>query len=250
MTRARVFPYLEVPPLHLGGWFISPERVLLCAGVIVAYWLIASEAKRRGLNPDRAKVLSLWIGVAGLASIALMGAFARSFSTSFGGTFGGLAGGWIYLRSKRLSPQESLQYLDVIAFSLPFAGVLGRAGCVLEHGHWGVRTASWLGVQYPGGSRYDLALLEMFFLLAIAALFVMIAGQSRRAGVLFFGFIAAYGAFRFPLEYLRMERALVAGLSVEQWSAAAALLLGLAGLYGAYRPQRRRNHVHVVANGN
>ncbi len=60
----------------------------------------------------------------------------------------------------------------MVAWAFPFGWVFGRIGCALVQDHPGVWSSSWLAVQYPGGSRYDLAVLEVFLLPVLALLIV------------------------------------------------------------------------------
>src|SRR6185295_13710423 len=69
---------------------------------------------------------------------------------SFGGLFAGLAGGVIYLWRTVKAP-AMWGYMDALAFVFPRAWLFGRIGCALSHDHPGMRTASWIGVRYPGG---------------------------------------------------------------------------------------------------
>ena len=49
--------------------------------------------------------------------------------------------------------------LDMMSFAIICAYAVARFGCFLAHDHPGRFTGSWLGVQYPEGTRFDLGLL-------------------------------------------------------------------------------------------
>jgi uncharacterized protein (TIGR03437 family) len=48
-----------------------------------------------------------------------------------------------------------------LAFVFPMGWIIGRTGCILAHDHPGRATALFLGVRYPGGPQFDLAVLEV-----------------------------------------------------------------------------------------
>jgi phosphatidylglycerol:prolipoprotein diacylglycerol transferase len=121
---------------------------------------------------------------------------------SFGGLFAGLAGGWFYLRAQKLNAARMWQYIDALAFVFPFAWALGRAGCAVAHDHPGMASNSWLAVQFPGGGRYDLGLLECLFMLPLMGLFLWLDRRPRPAGFYLGLFLTVYGLFRIWLDSL------------------------------------------------
>lgn len=127
-------------------------------------------------------------------------------------------------------------YLDHGAVGLLVGLGILRVGCFIGHHHAGRLSTSWLAVQYPGGARLDLALLEELWILAILA--GVFLGRRRwtdvRAGILCSTLGLAYAAGRFVLELVRgadlesigrHSDARYGGLTVVQY---AAIALGLA----------------------
>jgi hypothetical protein len=65
-------------------------------------------------------------------------------------------------------------YLNLYGFVVVVIWACVRAGCTLAHDHPGRLTTSWLGVRFPGGTRFDLGLLELLAALFVCALFILL----------------------------------------------------------------------------
>jgi phosphatidylglycerol:prolipoprotein diacylglycerol transferase len=89
-----------------------------------------------------------------------------------------LAMSGLYLLLRRNSAQP-WRVLDTLAFSFPFVWTLARAGCALAHDHIGRASSSFLAVQFPGGPRFDLGLLECAASALLAASFLLAAPVRR-----------------------------------------------------------------------
>ncbi len=248
-----MFPYLEVDVFRAGPLRLSLVRLLLGAGILLGYFLVLRRARQRGASDGVASRLALAMVVSGFigahffkilyfddmwdrlrgepwAALAIF-----SGSASFGGVFGALAGGWLYLRRRGLSAKRSLAYLDLVAFVFPVSLLFGRFGCYLVHDHPGIRTASWLGVRYPDGTRFDLGLLEFFFLALVVVAFRVLDRARRPEGFYFSWFLTAYGAFRWGLDALHVDPVRYWGVTVDQWSAGAAIAVGLLAAWSRLR---------------
>jgi len=96
---------------------------------------------------------------------------SSSSATSSGGLFGGVVGFLFYARRH---PVDVWRSADAIAFGLPVGWLFGRIACASIHDHPGVRSVSPFAVAWPGGSRFDLGLLEFMFvpLLIVGVLLV------------------------------------------------------------------------------
>jgi phosphatidylglycerol:prolipoprotein diacylglycerol transferase len=92
-------------------------------------------------------------------------------------------------------------------------------------------------VRFPDGPRLDTGLLELFWSLAVAALFLALGRRPRPPG-LFLGLLfALYGPARFVLDGLRVGEATHLGLTPGQSASIVATLGGAALLL---RITRRR----------
>jgi hypothetical protein len=81
---------------------------------------------------------------------------------------GAILGGFAWLAARK-QLGSWIEIVEAGSFALPFAWIPVRLGCVIERGHPGLVTDSWLGLVYPDGStRWDLALLEMLWAVAMA----------------------------------------------------------------------------------
>jgi len=87
--------------------------------------------------------------------------------------------------------------LDDASVSVAFGALLARLGCASAHDHPGALSASWYAVAYPGGSRLDLAILELVFwgLFALASM-ILRRRRSLHDGHLFVTATTTYGIFR------------------------------------------------------
>jgi phosphatidylglycerol:prolipoprotein diacylglycerol transferase len=250
-----MIPYLEAHPFKLGGFLIQPFALLVAAGIMTGHLAAIWRARRLGLDGFAAARLTFWMAVGGVAGAILfkalyhpaLGSILRAIPdnpsaafrlvggiSSFGGIFGGLLAAWICLRP---TPRETAwRYLDVVAFVFPFAWIFGRAGCSLVHDHPGIRSASWAAVRYPGGSRFDLAVIEVFFIVALIALFLVLDRRVRPPGFYLGTLFLLYGIFRFALDHLHVDPPRYLGWSVDQYASGALALAGVLSLRIATRP--------------
>ena len=225
-----MIPYVTIPRLSLGPMHFAPFGVLVSAGILVTYFWIVFRARNVGLDPKKASGLCAWMLIAGFAGAVLLkyaynpaAGFRHLGIASFGGIAGGLAGAAAFFGLHRVGPRERLDYLNLVASRFPIGLAFGRAGCALAHDHPGIRSANWLAVQFPGGSRYDLGLLEFFFLILVAGLFLAARGQKPYLGL----FLIPYGLFRFAIDQLHENPPAYLGITVDQYASIAALLVGV-----------------------
>ncbi|MCA9322707.1 MAG: prolipoprotein diacylglyceryl transferase [Planctomycetes bacterium] len=210
-------PYFEISTVALGAWDLPIFRILLAAagmiGVLAA-WLLAP---RLGwLKRDAAILLGIatscgFLG-AHLASLVVYHPdrlaespwqrLAEVFNglSSIGGLLGGMAGAYLFAR---LARRSALASLDVTALGAPFGWAVGRLGCFLVHDHPGIPSQSFLAVQYPGGSRLDLGLLEMALQGILALFLVTMTRRSRAPGSYIATYLFLYSLGRFGLDFWR-----------------------------------------------
>lgn len=244
-----MLPYIQAPRMT--------ATVLVAAAILIGHFLLIRRARQAGLDTGTAAGFSASMLACGLVFGHLVKLFyvptvwdavqsspallLRIFSgqASFGGLLGGLLGGLAYLRWRGASLEATLQWFDQIALVFPYAWILGRAHCVVVHDHPGIRTTSWLGVVYPDGARFDLAVLEILFLLAVIAAYVPLRRHHWSAGFYCGVFLVAYGAFRFMLDQLHVDVVRYFGWSVDQWASGFAFLAGV-GFLTAGRASTKR----------
>jgi phosphatidylglycerol:prolipoprotein diacylglycerol transferase len=132
----------------------------------------------------------------------------------------------------------TLPYSDNIMSMFPVGWVFGRTGCATAHDHPGVLSDSWLAVQYPGGGRFDLGLLELLLTIPLMLAFLWLARKPRPWGFFLALGCTTYAPLRFALDFLR-EHDNVPGdirgaidpryfyLTPAQWECFGMLALGL-----------------------
>lgn len=262
MSSAPLFPYLTIPELTLvpAGWIqgfppvpisIKPFGFLVASGVIIAAQLTIQRARRIGLDERVMASFIAWV-----VGIGFVGGhvFDELFYyperllrdpwsllrlwdglSSFGGFTGAVIGMLIWRARYRV---RVMPYADNVMAMLPIGWAFGRMGCTTAHDHPGLRSDSWLAVQYPGGGRFDLGLLELLITIPLAVTFWLLAKKPRPWG--FFAGLACtvYAPLRFALDFLR-EREAVPGdvhgaidpryfyLTPAQWECFALLGLGI-----------------------
>lgn len=138
-------------------------RGLWSAGMLVWYFVFLWRVR---IPRNEAAAVAVAAMVGGYFCGRFLGGY-HSTAAFVGAILGGFA--WLAVR-RRL--ESWTQILEAGSFALPFAWVLVRLGCVVERGHPGLVTDAWFGLMYPDGStRWDLALLEMLWALAMAIVF-------------------------------------------------------------------------------
>jgi phosphatidylglycerol:prolipoprotein diacylglycerol transferase len=243
-----MFPYFDTSDWHVGPMPVHPFIILVVLGCFVGWLVSARRAARDGFSQEQISELALWMFGVGFACANLMTLAyipralpdmirhpSRFMSipwglSSFGGFAGGLIGAALFFRVHRISRDGKLAILDAVGFAVPFGWAIGRMGCYLVHDHPGIRTSNWLGVRYPGGSRYDLALLEILFLLVLAAAFLILGKETRPRGFFAVALFLSYGTFRLLEDRVTIAPHRYFGWSVDQIAAAVMIALGLAGL--------------------
>jgi phosphatidylglycerol---prolipoprotein diacylglyceryl transferase len=248
-----MFPYIDTTGWHIGRFGFEPMTALIAIALGTGYLISLRRTQSRGIDREFFSKLGLYVIVAAFVGGHLgmlahePGAFdlLRSHpfialnifdgQASFGVFFGGFVAALMLLKRYKVPYRDCYIYADAVAFAVPFSCWLVRLGCYLSHDHPGIRTASFLGVRYPGGTRYDLGLLEMLFLLLLAGVFFILDRKKRPRGFYFVTLLVSYGIFRILLDSLLVQPARYAGWTLNQIAAAIMILIGAASLAGLYR---------------
>ena len=233
-----MIPYFPHPTLDLGFYTLEAFRVLVLIAIVVQFELTARRAPRFDIPRDTASSLVSWAIVLGLVSAHVFDVVAYyperlledplellrvwGSLSSTGGMLGGLAGLLWVARRRGLSGADLLRFFDVVIFALPFTLAIGRLGCGLQHDHLGLESTHWLAVAFPDGPRFDLGLLEFFWVAGLAGAFLVLDRAPRRPGFWLATFFALYAPVRFGLDFLRTEDATYLGLTPAQYLAIAA----------------------------
>jgi phosphatidylglycerol:prolipoprotein diacylglycerol transferase len=249
----------------LGPLTVYSYGMMMAFGFLAADFVISSECKRRGLNPDFASSLVVWAAIAGIACSRLYSVidnfssymhdpwsiiFSGSGFVWYGGLIGGLLSSYFVARYFKINFWTAA---DMAGPALVIGQALGRIGCHLSgDGDWGMPTTLPWGVQYPnaivgwnGNSVLKLDsqnhLVSAFYpgvhvhptpiYEAILYMLIFLFLWSRRKetkvpGQLFFLYMMLAGAARFMVEFLRVNPRVFMGLSEAQLIALAMMIIG------------------------
>ena len=237
---------------RIGSFEITSFGVLVALGAMAGLWVFRREIARSGL-PEQAMDAAIYGLVGGLVGAKLLYVFEhleegtffgllldRGGMSWFGGFVGGLLAGYATIRAKRWP------VLKVLAAGTPALAVgqlLGRIGCFLVGDDYGHPTSLPWGGAFPEGLPpttervHPTQIYEAIFL----GVFAWILIRWRRAGVpdrvVLGRYFVGVGAFRFALEFLRVNTRVLGPLTVAHMFALAVVLLG--GLLLARRPKGR-----------
>jgi phosphatidylglycerol:prolipoprotein diacylglycerol transferase len=246
-----LLPYVPQPTLDLGPYRVEAFVVLVAAAIVTEFQIVMRRAPRHGIAPRTASSLLVWAIGIGLASAHVFDVIAyyperlaenplellRFWGgiSSFGGMLGGLLGLAVVMRQQGMPAAEQLRFVDLLIYALPFTLAVGRLGCALQHDHPGVSSDHWLAVAFPDGPRFDLGLLEFFYVSALAAAFAWLGRRPRPDGFYIGLFFLAYGPVRFVLDALRVSEARYFGWTPGQYLSLVAAAGGAWMLLAALR---------------
>ena len=215
---------------------------MVALGALAGLWVFRREIARAGL-PDAAVDAAIYGLVGGLVGAKLLYVFEhldegsffgllldRGGMSWFGGFAGGLAAGYATIVAKRWP------LLPVLAAATPALAVgqmLGRIGCFLVGDDYGHPTSLPWGVAFPQGLPpttepvHPTQIYEAIFL----AIFAWVLLRWRRASVpdrIVLGrYFVGVGAFRFALEFVRVNTRVLGPLTVAHLFSLAVVLLGV-----------------------
>jgi prolipoprotein diacylglyceryltransferase len=230
------FPvYVDIGPLHV------PAHVILEAlAYAVGFQIYRRQRARRGDVIDDAR---RWTVIAAAAVGAAIGskvlfcfedprltlewlrsdpAMLMTGKTIVGGLLGGTVG--VEIAKAIVGERRSTGDLFVVPLTIGIA--IGRIGCFLgglEDRTFGVQTAMPWGVDFGDGvPRHPTQLYEAAFALGLGAVLHQVAKRRLANGDLYKLFLVSYLAFRLIVDGIKPAWS-VGGLSVIQWTSAAAL---------------------------
>ncbi len=246
-----MIPYLQIPVYEIGPIPLDPWGTLVCIGLVVGLEMARARGIKTGLQVH--DVVDGIVAIVGSGFVvghlvhvlaynpqqletdgvmALLRLWA-GFS-SMGGFLGAVIGSVVFY--KLIRKRDYFAHADAVMYGFPFGWVFGRLGCFLAHDHIGIKTDFFLGVKFPGGTRFDLGLLEALWTMVIAAAFYAAGRSDRRPGFFLALWCVMYAPARFGLDFLRNTDLKTAdvrwfGLTPAQYGAILMLLVG-GGLLG------------------
>jgi len=236
---------------RIGGFEITSFGLMVALGFLAGLWIFRRELRGRGL-PEHLENAAL-IGAAG----GLLGAklfwvvefsgtapftdllFSRAGLSWFGGFLGGVAAGIGAIRYMRA---PLVKVLASAAPALAVGHMLGRIGCFLVGDDYGKPSTLPWAVAFPQGLPptdvpvHPTQVYEAIFLAGLAIWLI----RARRRGVadrvvLGFYFLLA-GAFRFVLEFIRINERVFLGLTLAQIFALLVAATGAILISSSSRP--------------
>jgi phosphatidylglycerol:prolipoprotein diacylglycerol transferase len=217
-----VFPEI----LQWGAIHVRSYGLMLAVSFLVGTWFALREARRLRLDEDKLVSVILVALVAGVLGARAMYViehveqFRREWGsvlalwqgglTLYGGVVTGAAAGLVVARRLGL-PMWAVA--DALTPSLALGMMFGRIGCFLNGCCYGRPTSMPWGVVFPADSFAGLEFgtapvhpAQLYFAAAGFVLFALtwaLRERIRTPGVLFWTFIALFGASRIPLDMTR-----------------------------------------------
>lgn len=248
----------------------SPDLVhgfFVGLGITAAATVFALEARRRGATDER--VLYIVTGaLVGGAVFMRLGTWAQHLQPADNASLaqqwlygnrsilGGLFGAWLGVHlTKRLVGYRA-RTGDLFAPAVALGMAVGRVGCLLTEapgtptgGTWGVHLdpvrAAVLGVPPGVGLHPSFAYEIAFHLIAFAVLWGWARHQQLPPGETFVWYVAAYGIFRFWVEFVRGNDVVWHGLTRPQLVLLVGVPIVLARIV---RQWRRGGYAMLVAD--
>jgi phosphatidylglycerol:prolipoprotein diacylglycerol transferase len=228
---------------RIGSFEITSFGVMVALGALAGLWLFRKELARAGL-PDAALDAAVYGLVGGLLGAKLLYVFEhleegsffsllldRGGMSWFGGFVGGLLAGYATIRVKRWP------VMAVLAAATPALAVgqlLGRIGCFLVGDDYGSPTTLPWGVAFPRGLPpttervHPTQIYEAIYLAALTWILLRWRRQGLGDRAVLGRYLVAAGAFRFLLEFVRVNTRVAGPLTVAHFFALAVVILGVA----------------------
>ena len=197
-------------------WGIPAHALFVGLGVVVATLVFVVEARRRGHTDDRLLIVvtgalvggalfmrfGTWLQHVDLRDNATL---AEQWAYGNRSILGGLVGAWLGVHvAKRLCGYR-LRTGDLFAPAVALGMAVGRIGCFLTE-------------PLPSTGGYNVSFLyeSAFHLVAFAVIWLWLRRRSLPPGEIFVWYVAAYGIFRFLVEFVRGNEVVWHGLTRPQ----------------------------------
>jgi phosphatidylglycerol:prolipoprotein diacylglycerol transferase len=227
---------------RIGSLDITSFGAMVALGALAGLWVFRRELGRSGL-PDAAIDAAVYGLVGGLLGAKLLYVFEHLSESSFfalfldrggmswfGGFAGGLLAGYLTIRAKRW---PMLAVLSAATPALAVGQMLGRVGCFLVGDDYGTPTSLPWGVAFPRGLPpttervHPTQLYEAIFLGCLAWLLIRWRRRGLSDRTVLGRYLVIAGAFRFLLEFIRVNTRVLGPLTVAHCFALGVVMLGV-----------------------
>lgn len=243
-----MIPFFQANIILMGPLTIQVWGLFVSLGIVAGIILARILAKRFFLSSDVVLDLSTWALIGGIVGARLIHVFFyeptyylyhlkeiffiwQGGASSLGGFLGAGLALLVFAYKRKFSWKELLPYFDIMSLSLWLGWGIGRVGCFMIHDHIGRLSNSWIAVNYPGGARFDLGLLESLLAIFVFVVFAFFFKKLVKLswGLVFTYSFVVFAVFRFGLDFLRATDVNISDvrwwfLTPMQWGILAVLL--------------------------
>jgi len=217
---------------------VPTHGVFVALGILAAGIVFVVEARRRGHTDERL----VWVVLGALVGGAVMmrmgtwlqhvqlrdnASLTEQWLYGNRSILGGLAGAWLGVHVAKRVVGYRLRTGDLFAPAVALGMAVGRVGCLLTEvpgtptgGGYGIRldavAADRLGVTAGVPLHPSFVYEIVFHLAAFVALWVWLRHRPCTPGTTFVLYVAAYGVFRFLVEFVRGNEVVWQGLTRPQ----------------------------------
>jgi phosphatidylglycerol:prolipoprotein diacylglycerol transferase len=242
-----MFPVL----FHIGSFEVTSFGVMVALGALAGLWIFRRELDLRGL-PDSATDGAIAGVIGGLIGAKLLWVaehygddtlttllFSRGGLSWFGGFVGGVGCALAYFLIRRL---PLVTTISAATPGLAAGHAIGRVGCLLVGDDYGRPTSLPWGIAFPRGlpPTTDRVHPTQIYEAALLAILTWALLRWRRAAIadrIVLGrYLLLAGAIRFAIEFVRVDRRVLFGLSVAHIASIGVMLAGAWFLLPARRP--------------
>lgn len=187
-------------PVVLG---VPTHALFVSLGVAVAALVFLVEARRRGQSADERLVFIVLGALVGGAVMMRLGTWAQHVDLrdnaslveqwAYGNRsiLGGLVGAWLGVHVAKRLTRYPLRTGDLFAPAVALGMAVGRVGCLLSE------------PDRSGHTNWSFAWEIAFHATAFAVLWGVLRHRPLPPGTTFVWYVAAYGTFRFAVEFWR-----------------------------------------------
>jgi len=252
--------------ISIGNFEIKFYGIIIMIGALLAAFLSAKEAKRRGIDPDFVWDMMPWLLIGGIIGARLWHIFtpsaslvAQGIDTHYylthpldalniragglgipGAVMGGALALFIYSKVKRTS---FAMWTDIIAPGLALAQAIGRWGNFINQELYGgptdlpwaifIKPINRLPEYINQAYYHPMFLYESLWNLLNMGLLLFLGRKYKEnlfRGDIFLVYLVVYPIGRFLLEFMRLDPSNIGGINANQTTMAVIAILALAGL--------------------